>query len=620
MPVGRIRKPSAQDRSLMHMMEPDTGWRPPEYFPRLASAGDKYATVDFETDGTDVYGKSRMCGIAVRTQSKKNFYFPTRHQGGGNLDQDTVIRWANDELKGLDLRFAEAKFDISIGKKDGLDFEKLGCKPKEVQFRASLLDEYRRNVDLDTLGQECLGKPKLEIDKKSLFEMPSYLVGPYAEMDVEITDEVFDYQQPLIESEGLQTVVDLEDDIIYAVLHMEGNGARLDVPKLKSWRGQLRGEFHKRVKQIADVTGLNINPNSPQDLEKLFSLLQEPFGRTAKGQGSFPDEFLRTVNQPQIINARVARNITGLESKYTEKYWKLLVNDHIRYKLHQLKGNEYGTVAGRFSSSSTNIQQVFDAKRQRKKMGRIFRELFGHDFIIRELFIPDPGMFWVRADASQIEFRLFAHYSKSEKLINAYLNNPKIDFHEIVAELMGVDRQEAKDLNFGMLYCMGRDKLAASLGLSREESDKLYEQYNQMFPEVRKLIYEAIDVAEKRGWVKTILGRRARFSRYHEEGYPPGNSNKIELLNDRYHAALNRVIQGSAADVLKLKLRELYRERVNLGIHKLRFVVHDEFDMDVERRENVVRIKEFLDRDLGLGIRVPLTWEVKNGPNWAEAA
>jgi DNA polymerase-1 len=597
---------------MLHMMMEDTGWRPPEVLPAIKSAGMRRIQLDTETDGTDVHGNSKIVGIAVRTEDRRKYYLPFRHRGGGNLDENAVLRWGREELQDVDIDFAEAKFDIPMLRKDGVDLEKQRCRPREIQFRASLLNEYRRNVDIETLGQEYLGVGKLDIDQKTIADMPSYLVGPYAERDVELVGDIFDYQQPLIQSQNLETVVNLEDDIIYAVLEMERNAARIDVPKLHTWQDQLRNAQRDLISAISNEAGFQVNPDSGKDLTKLFRQLGINYGLTATGAGSFTDEYLRSLDHPTAKSVRTARNISSLLSKYIDKYDRLIRNGHLYYKLHQLKGDEFGTVSGRFSSSSTNIQQVFYAKRQGKKFGSIFKQLFGHNFLIRELFIPDPGMMWVKADASQIEFRLFAHYSKDPKLIKAYNDDPMIDFHQIVSELMGVDRQDGKDLNFGMLYVMGRDKLARSLGKTREETDELYDQYNQMFPGVRKLIYEAIEVAEKRGWVKTILGRRARFA-----DDVASNKNRT-IINDKFYIAINRIIQGSAADVLKLKLRDLYRERHSLGIHKLRLTVHDEFDFDVETEEAVQEIKRFLDTDLGLGIRVPLRWEVKRGPNWAD--
>lgn len=597
---------------MLGLMEPATAWKPVETFPLIASAGMKRCIFDVETDGVDVYGDSLPVGFGVGTEDGRYHYLPFGHRGGGNLDRGKVLNWAQREIRDCCVTMAEAKFDLGMSRKVGIDLEKQNCKPQEIQYRAALLNDYRRSFKLNDLAMHYVGRGKKEIEHHLIADLPASVVGPYNEMDLQLTDDVFKVTDAQIDSQGLRTVCELEDDIIYATMEMERNGGRLDIPKLGGWRTEVRQQIEACVMEVYEQTGLRINPDATRDMERVFRAQDISFSQTATGLGSFTDEFLRSFPKDSVPGRlRRARALGSVKSKYLDKYWRERDGEILRYKLHQLKGDDYGTIAGRYSSSSINIQQVFAPRRQAKKLGVA-------EYIIRELFIPDDGYTWVKADASQIEFRLFAHYSKSKKLIEAYLENPDIDFHIKVAELMSQDRDDAKNLNFGMLYCMGKDKLARSLGRTREESDKLYAEYNQMFPEVRKLIYEAINIAEQRGWVKTILGRRARFIPKDYE--TTDTADEVLTYSDRYHIALNRVIQGSAADILKLKLRDLYRERKSLGIHKIRFTVHDEFDFDVDSPARVVNIKQFLDRDLGLGIRVPLTWEVKSGPNWAAAA
>src|SRR5262245_1957926 len=530
----RARPSKGPPGPMLARMAGETSWKPPETFPLLASAGMKQCTVDWETDGLDIRGDSMPVGLAVKDQLGRKYYLPFGHKGGGNLDKGKVLNWARQEIKDMDVEFAEAKFDIGMGRKVGVDFEKQGCRPKEVQYRAALLNDYRRSVKLDDLSWEFLQRRKLAIDHKNIAEYPASVVGPYAEEDVDLTNEVYKYTEKRIEEQGLRRVCDLEDDIIYATMEMERNGARLDIPKLGKWREQIDAEISRSIMNIHQKTGLRVNPNSAEDVAKLFTHLNLDFSTTTTGLGSFTDDFLKTFpkdSTPAIV--RRAKTLLSIKSKYTDKYWRERIGEILFYKLHQLKGDDYGTIAGRYSSSSVNIQQVYAPRRQAKKYG-------ASEFLIRELFIPDDGFTWVKADASQIEFRLFAHYSKSKKLIDAYRNNPDIDFHVKVAEIMSQDRDDAKNLNFGMLYCMGKDKLAFKLGRPREESDKLYRQYNEEFPEVRKLILEAIHIAETRGYVKTILGRRARF--IPKDYSPSSTTDEVLSYSDRYHIALNRVI------------------------------------------------------------------------------
>jgi DNA polymerase-1 len=604
-------------------MTEDASWRPPDTLPYTDDRW-KVFTFDLETDGTDVYGNSRAVGAALKFEDGRKVYLPWGHKGGGNLDRGKVISYLNKTLKGKTVRMTEAKFDIAMSRKEGVDLEALGCRVEELQFRFGLLDEYRRSFKLEDLSQEFLGYGKLPMDHARIAEYHSSHIGPYAEQDVDNTDLLFQFADPKIDEQGLRTVATLEDDIIYAVLEMERNGVRLHRQMLQEWIKSIDKEFTSIVRFVNDETGLNINPNSSPDLARLFKVLHLDYGHTEKGAASFTDVFLKTVDHPWVQKIRRARAIDSLKSKNLKKYLALLTpDDRMRFKLHQLKGDEYGTVSGRFSSSSPNIQQVFDPERQAEKMGS---ELA--DYIIRELFIPSDGMFWLKADASQIEFRLMAHYSNSAKLLKAYRDNPDIDFHVIVQEILkskvkNMSRKKAKNTNFGMVYAMGREKMARQLGVSQEEADELYNAYNAEFPEVKGLIKKAMARADNpldptikgnkkaRGYVRTILGRRARYF------YTDLASGEQRAADKGLHSAFNRVNQGSAADILKLKLRDLYNERKNLGVDKLLCTVHDEFDMEVDSPDRRGPIKAFLDQDLGLGIRVPLTWDVEVTRDWA---
>jgi DNA polymerase-1 len=307
-------------------------------------------------------------------------------------------------------------------------------------------------------------------------------------------------------------------------------------------------------------------------------------------------------------------------TKYLKKYLNLLDHNNVlRYQLHQLRSDEYGTVTGRYASSGgvkkkgINVQQVMKVESQ-------LEEYDIASWIIRELFIPDEGKVYVSADASQIEFRWFAHYSESQKLISEYCNDPTMDFHQLVANMLGQKRKDAKHNNFGKLYTMGIPKLARKLGLQcdcgcrvddqwrkanhraeckMQKAFEISKEYDAKFPEAQALSQKAMRIAKNRGYVRTIMGRRRR--------YPTG---------ERLHSALNAIIQGTAADTLKVKLLEVYNNRRTLGI-TLRATVHDELDGDIENPTKSREFKELLDApDSRIPCRVPLLWDVETGPNW----
>jgi DNA polymerase-1 len=299
----------------------------------------------------------------------------------------------------------------------------------------------------------------------------------------------------------------------------------------------------------------------------------------------------------------VAR-LSDLRSKFITPYNEAVGADGLlRFEFHQLKGDQFGTVSGRFSSTKpagakrgANVQQVFSVENQKR--------MHGGAYILRELFIPDDGYLMAASDAAQIEYRVFAHMTRSARLLKAYRDDPNVDFHEWTGALVrkhrpDFDRKRLKVFNFMLLFGGGAGKTAEMLGVSEQEGDALREVYGKAFPEARTLMDLAMQTARERGFVRTIMGRRARF--------PQAN---------RLHAALNRAIQGSAADLNKMKLVALYQKRKELGI-KMRMTVHDEVVADVPSDavpalDAAMNVQEF-------PLSVPITWSTKAGKNWAEA-
>jgi DNA polymerase-1 len=607
-----------------------TGWVAPAELPDL-SAYPKHLHFGFDTEYkrySSIFD-TKMAGLSVCTPDKKTFYFPVAHRGGGNIDENAVKRWAKNELAGRHLSILNAKDDVQVCKDWGLDLEDIDCKLHDPAFKAALLDENRRKFNLNILSQELLGKTKAESpgDKADIFDCSASEIGPYAEIDALLHYEIDVAQQPEIDKQDLTAVCDLEDQLIYSTCAMERAGARIDRPKLERWIKEVELAHQTAILFIYKETGLNINPNSGKDLRKLFSVLNISvpvrLGEgELDGQETFEDVYLSKVTHSAVRAAIAARKLHSLNSKYLTKYLKLLdFNNIIRYTLHQLRGDEYGTVTGRYASSGgtdrrgINIQQVMKVESQLEEEEIMM-------WIVRELFIPADGKVYVAADASQIEFRWFAHYSKSERLIKEYNENPEMDFHQLVANMLGQKRKDAKHNNFGKLYTMGIPKLARKLGCpcscgcaegsqwrranhspdcKIQKAFDISAEYDAKFPEAKTLSEQAMKVAKERGFVHTRMMRRRR--------YPTG---------ERLHSALNAVIQGTAAETLKVKILETYNNRKQVTI-TMRAPVHDEIDGDLENPEKKKDFKELLEApDSRISCRVPLLWDVATGANWRE--
>ena len=598
-----------------------TGWIAPAELPDFSNyRKEEIFGYDTETTSKDPH-TARLVGIAICTPDNKKYYFPVGHRAGGNLDENSVKRWAKGSLHGRCLSALNAKYDVHVSYNWGLDLESIGAKVSDPAFKAALLDENRRRFNLSQLSKDILGEDKADTEgeKHDISDMSASEVGQYAEHDAYLHRELDVVQQREIDNQGLTAVSNLENELIYSTCAMERVGARIDRPKLERWVKEVEFAHQEAILRLYAETGLKINPNSGNDLKKLFNVLglQIPVREEELGGGeTFEEEYLSKVQHPCVRLVILARKLFSLNTKYFKKYLKLLDHNNIlRYNLHQLRGNEYGTVTGRYASANVNIQQVMKVESQLEE-----EEIA--QWIVRELFIPDDGAEYISADASQIEFRWFAHYSKSARLISAYNSDPNVDFHQMVAEMLDQKRKDAKHSNFGKVYTMGVVKLARRLGYpcncgcfideqwrrlnhklecKIQKAFDLNEEYDRKFPEAKALSDEAIKVAKNRGYVKTVMGRRRR--------YPDAKFAK---------SALNAIFQGSAADTLKVKILETYNNRKHLEIN-MRATVHDAIDGDTYNPDKKKDFKELLEApDSRIPCRVPLLWDVEIGKNWRE--
>lgn len=619
--------------SLLDSLPIDYDWRP-EAPPVLDSMRD--IELDFETTGVKWWDGDEPIGVAIGTPDGLYRYLPWGHRGGGNLDKAVVVRWFREQVKHKNIRNHTTKFECHMARVLGIDLEAQGNTVTDVAHHAALLDDHRKRFALNELALDELGERKVDgLDKSRMASYHAGQVAAYAEQDVRLVRLLVDRYRPRLEEEGLTRVLELENELIYVVVEMERNGARLDVSLLKDYAQRAQKELENTIWKIYRDTGLRVSPDSSKDAEKLFRHLGIPITAfTPAGRPSFTADVLRGVDHPSVKDLVHAGKLADLMSKYTSKYLHNLGPEGIlRYALHQLRaetqpGETSGTVSGRFSSTAikagresygANIQQVMAVDKQTRT--------YGADYIIRKLFVPNDGEYWLSADAAQIEYRIFAHYAASPKILAAYAANPRLKFHDLIWEMLRPHKRDlsykaTKNLNFAYIYGAGLLKMAVMLEfITQYDADMLRQEYaprpvpknhpalrqivevrniyNDQIPEVAPLLAKASRLAEERGYVKTILGRRSRFP------------NKYRL-----HKALNAVIQGSAADIMKRKLVDLHKARHETGL-KLWFTVHDEVDGSIPNADGARKVEAILNEQ-SFDMKVPILWDVETGQNWAE--
>lgn len=590
-------------QAALPLTETPTDWTPPAP-PDLA----RFDTIalDTETTGLSWATGARPVGIALRTPDGTATYLPFGHRGGGNLDVDLVRRWARRELRGKRIVGANLRFDLHMLRVWGVDLREQDCTFHDVMHAEALLDDHTRGFSLEAMAQRRLGTGKLPTGPKAtLADEHAAVIAPYAMRDADLTWQLDAVQHPLLAREDLTRVAALEDAVIPAVVELEANGAPINRPLLEAWEAESRALQTRLSLELASLAGFAVNPDSSDDLRRLCQAcgVTTPH-RTATGRPSFPAAWMSQQTAPPLVLAYRLGKLIDLRTKYLVKYLHDLAPDNRLYpSFNQLMTDEGGTVSGRFSCVRPNLQQVMGADKHARAYGWL-AAYTATDFLIKRLFVPATGQ-WLAADAKQIEYRLFAHYANSPTILRRYAENPETDFHRIVMDLLTaarptITRTEVKTFNFLMIYGGGVGAAATNLGVDVDTAAAISDDYTAQFPEARQLMQHAMRVADRRGYVKTLMGRRSRFPK-----------------RERTHKALNAVIQGTAADENKLMLVDAYRERHMLGL-TLRLTVHDELDSDLHDPDRLPLVREMLNARR-LPVRVPILWDVGVGPSWAAA-
>lgn len=625
---------------------PDTGWEAPNEFPDLRGASALAIDVETWDPEIDDHGPGwarhigHIVGIAVGTPAGDRFYFPIRHsvEKDYNLDSDLVLSWARETLSNPNQPKIGANITYDVGwlREEGVYVR---GPLYDVQFAEALLKE-TATVALDDLGERyCgIGKTSEQLyewcdlyygggtkdQRKNIYRAPPRLVGPYAEGDVDLPLRVLERQWPRLVEQDLLDLFFMECRLIYLMVEMRFAGVTVDLNHIEAMETGLIEEIDVYTEQIKQLVGFDVNIGSGQQLAEAFDVLGLPYNRTAKGNPSFTKSFLKTVNHPvaQLIRDKRARE--KLLGTFVESY---VINSHIDGKVygqfHQLRKDDGGARSGRFSSSAPNLQNI----PIRSKIGKT----------IRKGFIPDPGhACWRKYDYSQIEYRGLAHYAVGEgadDVRRRYHEDPNIDFHAMVQTIVFEvvnqkhDRPLIKNINFGTIYGMGIQTMSEYLNLSRGEAKALLEAIHGAAPFMRSTMDATMEEAAYFGYITTILGRRSRFDlwvpeKWTEDVVPlPYEQALLSYRNPKrayLHKALNRRLQGSAADLLKASMLKAWEDGIFDETGVPRLTVHDELDFsDPGGKEEA--FKALVDvMENAIPFRVPVKVDLEIGPSWGE--
>jgi len=609
------------------LFTPQTEWLPPETFPDL-SKYDEIA-IDLETKDVNllkmgsgsVRGDGVITGIAVAVKDWSGYY-PIAHAGGGNMDRKKVLSWFRDVLKTDAVKiFHNAMYDICWIKT--LGNIAIGGYVIDTMIASALVDENQLRYDLNNCARRYTGKGKDEaalyeaakswgVDpKQEMYKLPAMYVGAYAQRDAELTLALWQELKKEIEYQDIEDIFKMETELFPCLVEMRFLGVRVNQEQAAIEKKTLMEQEKNLLHEVKQSTNVDVQIWAARSIAKVFDKLKLPYDRTAKTQApSFTKNFLFNHPDPIVKKIAKAREINKAHTTFIDTILKHTHKGRIYAEINQLRGDNGGTVTGRFSYSNPNLQQI---PARNKDLGPR----------IRSLFLPEEGHTWGCFDYNQQEPRLVVHYASLqnlfgvEEVLNAYKDGDA-DFHSIVADMANIPRFQAKTINLGLFYGMGKNKLQAELGVNKEKAEEIFGQYHTKVPFVKQLMYAVMQRAQNSGKIRTLLGRLCRFHLWEPNQFGihkalPHDQALLEhgpgIKRAYTYKALNKLIQGSAADMTKKAMIELYKEKIIPHIQ-----VHDELDISVHNPEEATKITNIMENSVTL--EIPNKVDYESGPNW----
>jgi len=661
-----------------------------------------------------IKGNGFITGVAVAT-GKDTVYFPLHHSDVVKSDDEKKEFWdqmnkkllQNDKITKV---FHNAMYDVCWLQSVTVTGKKLKGRIVDTMVAASVIDENRFKYSLDALSKDYLDDRKYKHDLETLVlqdshgvkknaisnmhEVPSNIAKEYAKQDVNLTlrlwelfdkklDEVL-YIKKIKDENGkvqeekktCRKIFELETRLFPCLVEMKEKGVKIDTQKLKSLGEKLRfrrDNLLNIVKKHTKITLQLWSANSIKDL--LHNQKITNYEKTPKsGMPKLPKDYLKTHSNRFLRMVSKAREADKAVNTFIEGLRGYLHNGRIHADINQIRSDKGGTVTGRFSMSNPNLQQIPAKGYIGKKM--------------RELFIPEDGHEWGSFDYSQQEPRIVVHYAIKHNLsktkeLGGKFKKDKADFHRIVAEMANIPREQAKTINLGLFYGMGKGKLQQELNLDKAQAKKLFDTYHEKVPFVKELSDNLIYFAKDNKLVFTLEDRFCRFDKYEsvnkrwnnklrkfeewdsefeeekqkdgtikykgnwisprlmsrEDAWSkfkllynskvkskkenPKSPGKYEELTEKErqfwftqyfvpaftYKALNRLVQGSAADMTKKAMVLLYEQGIVPHIQ-----IHDELCLSIDSEKKASIIKETMEKAIIL--LIPNKVSYKKGKNW----
>ena len=610
----------------------DSDWICPAEYPDLSKATE--IAIDLETKDPNIKTKGAgwatfdggIVGFAVAALGQQ-WYFPIQHDAGGNMDLAITTAWMQDILKTPATKiFHNASYDVGWLLVNGFEIK---GKIVDTMIAAAIINENRFSFSLNACAKDYLGEVKNEtfltekakewgIDPKAdMWRLPAGYVGHYAEQDAGLTLRLWERLKGEIVKQNLSDVWEMEMELLPILIDTRRRGIRVDEEKAHLLKKEFKKKEFEVLDKIKQETTHSVDIWAARSVAQVFDRIGVEYPRTQKtGEPSFTQNWLVNCNNPIAQLIRQAREINKFHSTFIDSVLRYTHKGRIHAEINQLRSDQGGTVSGRLSYSNPNLQQI---PARNKEMGDK----------IRSLFLPEEGRQWGSFDYSQQELRLVAHYAASiyagfdgaDEFIEAY-QNESADFHQIVADMAGISRTHAKTINLGLFYGMGKNKLATELGIDKDAADRLLQTYNSRVPFVKKLAAEVSNSASKYGFIRTIKGRKCRFNMWEPSTFGMNKAMDYEAAKAHYgnnirraftYKALNRLIQGSAADQTKMAMIQCYKAG-----YKPLLQIHDELCFSIDKEEDIKHVKSIMENAVE-NLKVPSKVDIALGASWGEA-
>jgi DNA polymerase-1 len=580
----------------------------------------KAGQVVIDTETTSIHPRfADIVGYSFCWKEGEAYYLPVRAPAGEpQLPRQTVTAHLRDLLEDPSIKKIgqNIKYDQIVLRSTGVMLQGLTFDTMVADY---ILDPGERNHNLDDLAKRYLNHSNITIEsligtgkkQKQMDEVPVELITQYAAEDADVPLRLERILAKRLEEEGLVELFrDLEMPLVEVLAEMEYNGISVDTDLLAELSQRYGERMAVLEKEIYELAGGEFNINSPKQLgDLLFNKLQLPVIKRTQTGPSTDAEVLEELAKKHPLPAKIMefRQNAKLKSGFVDAI-PTLVHPITRRVHTSFKQDVAAT--GRLSSQDPNLQNI----PVRNDAGREIRAAFRPG---------EEGWQLLCADYSQIELRVLAHFSGDETLRTAFANDD--DIHTLVAsQVYSVPREEvtrdmrrnAKTINFGVIYGQSAFGLAKTLDIPQDEAQQFIDAYFAKYPGVDRFMEETLDECRRRGFVSTISGRRRPVQGVRDAA--ARGSKRQRLLPERI--AINSVIQGSAADMIKMAMIRVFRRLKNEPWQaKMLLQIHDELVFEAPPEE-LPRLREMVSTEMSgvYPLSVPLKVDVKVGRNWAE--